>query len=95
LLSSTSPNSSGNCAPRTATALDEIGLVEESKVYREALALFPDAAPSEDRSTRFDQLDALGGRRSRWNSMGRELESVLLGTAGYIRDHALAFDLPP
>jgi hypothetical protein len=88
-------NSSGNCAVRTAAALDEVGLVEESKVYREALGVFPDSDPSEDRSTRYDQLEALGARRTRWDSMDRKLENVLLGTADYIRHHALAFDLRP
>jgi len=88
-------NSAGNCALRTAVALDEMGRAEEAEIFRGALALFPDAAPSEDRATRFDQLDALGGRRSRWDSMDRKLESVLLGTATYIREHALAFALPP
>jgi hypothetical protein len=88
-------NSSGNCALRTAAALDEIGMPEESKVYREALALFPDAAPSEDRSTRFGQLEGIGPRRGRWNSMDRRLESCLLGTADYIRRHAMEFVLRP
>jgi hypothetical protein len=88
-------NSSGNCAVRTAAALDEIGLVQESKVYRDALALFPDASPSEDRSTRYDQLDAIGARRARWDSMDRKLYNVLQGAAGYIRGNALAFDLRP
>jgi hypothetical protein len=88
-------NSSGNCALRTAIALDEIGMSGESKVYKEALALFPDAAPSEDRSTRYDQLEAIGTRRGPWSRMDHKLESCLLGAADYIRRHAMAFDLRP
>jgi hypothetical protein len=88
-------NPSGNCALRTAAALDEVGMASESKLFRKALALFPDAAPSEDYDTRYEQLDALGARRDRWTSMGRDLDSVLLGAADYIRKHALEFDLRP
>ena len=88
-------NSSGNCAVRTAKALDEIGMTEESQVYREALALFPDASPSEDRSTRFDEIEAIGARSRRWGHLDPKLEGILQGTAGYIRRHAMESDLRP
>jgi hypothetical protein len=88
-------NSAGNCAARTLVALDEMGLTDESRWFREALALFPDGGPAEDRSTRFDQLEAIGGRRSRWNRLDEHFESLTLATAYYIRANAMKFSLRP
>jgi hypothetical protein len=86
-------NSAGNCATRTAAALEEVGLDRQAAALRAVLADFPDGGPSEDRSTRFDQLDALGGRRARWHRLDRELEGIATGTAGYIRAHVMVFPL--
>ncbi|HEY3822482.1 MAG TPA: DUF4375 domain-containing protein [Polyangiaceae bacterium] len=88
-------NSSGNCAVRTAVALEEIGLDAASKVLRTALSVFPDAGPAEDRSTRYDQLETLGARRNAWDGLGSHLEGIHTRTGSYIHAHAMAFGLPP
>jgi hypothetical protein len=88
-------NSAGNCAERTLVALDEMGLTDESRWFREALALFPDAGPAEDRSTRFDQLEAIGNRRNRWNRLDEHFDSLTVATGSYIRANAMKFSLPP
>lgn len=89
-------NSSGNCALRTSAALDEIGLAEQDALFRRALADFPDASPSEDRRTRFDQIDALGRRRDDWSKFD-DFEGIGSSpkVASYIRSHASAFVFPP
>lgn len=89
-------NSSGNCAVRAAVALREIGFVAEFATFQRVLAGFPDASPSEDRSTRFDQLDAIGGLHIR-----PEVDKAFDGltsspvVAAYVKKHAIAFNLPP
>jgi hypothetical protein len=87
--------SSGNCAMRTALAFDEMDAASDAHAYRQALALFPDGSPSEDRSARLDQVEALGRVSRRWHAMDERLSGGLQGTAGYIRAHSGAFALPP
>jgi len=88
-------NSAGNCATRTLAALDEIGLTDCSKLLRRVIELFPDAGPSEDRSTRFDQLDALGARRNRFDDGDEDWGVNVKIVAAYVRQHARSFSLPP
>jgi hypothetical protein len=88
-------NAEGNCALRAVTALDEIGLTENSRLLRRASALFPDASPSENQSTRLDQLDALGARIDRLGGFGAHWEDSTSQIAAYVRAHAGAFSLPP
>jgi hypothetical protein len=89
-------NSSGNCALRTAEALKELGLVAELAAFRRALALFPEGTPSEDRSTRFTQLEVLGSRREEWDKLDKNFEGLSgYPVADYVRKHASAFVLPP
>jgi hypothetical protein len=89
-------NSSGNCALRTAEALEELGLVTQLAAFRKALAVFPVGNPSEDRSTRFAQLEALGRRRDEWEKLDRNFEGLSgYPVADYVRKHASAFALPP
>jgi hypothetical protein len=89
-------NSSGNCALRTAEALKELGFVTELAAFRKALALFPDGNPSEDRSTRFAQLEAIGSRRDAWEKLDKNFEGLAgYPVADYVRKHTSAFVLPP
>jgi hypothetical protein len=90
-------NSSGNCAMRTLAALGEMGLFHQHEAFMQALALFPDASASEDRSTRFDQLEVIGHRRDAWGRLDDAFEGVSGSrpVADYIRRHASAFALPP
>lgn len=86
-------NSAGNCALRTVSALEEMGLVEDAQILREAIAMFPDASPSEDRATRFEQLDALDAGRSRLGDHDMQWREIGPAVAAYVRAHASAFAL--
>jgi hypothetical protein len=88
-------NSAGNCARRTMTALDEVGLSPEARALREVFAAFPDGGPAEDRGTRLDQLDVLGPRRDAWTRLGSVFEgaSSSSAVAAYVRANAMAFSV--
>jgi hypothetical protein len=78
----------------TRTACGQPPLSTEARAFREALALFPDGGPAEDRVTRLDQLEAMGRRRERWDRMDTRSFGIG-GPTSYIRAHAGAFTLQP
>jgi hypothetical protein len=85
----------GNCAQRALAAFDAMGATRAAGRLRRVIALFPDGGPSEDRSTRFDQLEALGVSRGRINHFGNEWKPSTTEIAAYIRANAASFHLPP
>lgn len=91
-------NSSGNCAARTRTALDEIaGLDRWAALHDRAMAKFPGGRPSEDRATRGDQMEAMDNEWEAWGDVEDELYKLrgidaVLGR--YIRRFASAFTPP-
>jgi hypothetical protein len=90
-------NSSGNCALKTAAALDVAAPADARDAFRRALAVFPDGKPSEDRVTRYDQIEALGESRGEWDRIDSRVFEGLTATkeaAEYVRRNASAFDLP-
>jgi hypothetical protein len=90
-------NSAGDCAMQTANAIHDMGLTELDALYARALAKFPNRAPSEDRATRWQELERIPDSEHAWSADDTAFYHLHTetGAAAYVRAHMNDFDLPP
>ena len=74
--------SAGNCAVQTRAALEELGHRGLLNVYVRALERFPSSGPSEDRQTRWKQIDAIPGSKTAWDETTQAMNRL-----GDVDDH--------
>ena len=91
-------NSSGDHARQTLEALNAIGAPQVASMLSRAIAVFPDSAPSSDRTKRQAQLDALDqAKRDSLGDVDQEFfaypEPITELLRVYVESHASEFHL--
>jgi hypothetical protein len=83
-------SNAGNCALQTRDAVNEIGHRGLLNLYAQALDRFPSTGPSEDRATRWKQIDALPNAKTGWDETTKamnRLDDVDEHVAKYAKAH--------